>query len=197
MTRDEQLNFCKICTKRSFDLDRGIVCGLTNQPADFQDSCETFSEDVKLKEELLSQLQDIGTWDNKASKGSRFANHVLDGIFFLVFSFLGGFVLAIVLLIVSPEALVIFEEDNKLIDYALGFVFGMIYFISFEALTGRTLAKYITGTKVVNENGEKPDFGTICIRSLCRFIPFNAITFLGSENSGLHDRLSKTMVVKV
>ena len=39
------------------------------------------------------------------------------------------------------------------------------------------------------------DFSECALRSICRFIPFNGLSFLGS-NRGWHDRFSKTMVVE-
>ncbi|WP_462319563.1 hypothetical protein [Marinilabilia sp.] len=48
---------------------------------------------------------------------------------------------------------------------------------------------------MVTETGESPGFRTILIRSLCRFIPFDALSFLGGEESGWHDRISGTRVI--
>jgi uncharacterized RDD family membrane protein YckC len=67
----------------------------------------------------------------------------------------------------------------------------------FEYLTGRTLAKYITKTKVIDENGEKPDFKKILLRTLSRIFPFEPLSFLVSGNTGWHDEWSKTIVVKI
>ena len=66
-----------------------------------------------------------------------------------------------------------------------------------ESLTGRTMAKLITRTKVVMENGDKPTFEVILTRTLCRLIPFNWISFLGDDGVGWHDSLSKTRVISV
>ena len=139
------------------------------------------------KNEILNKM---------ASKGNRFANYLLDSVFYILFSYVFGFVLGIVLSIVSPESLSIFEEDNKLLEYLLGLIAGIIYYSLLEGLTGRTLAKFITKTKVITENGEKPDISTILIRTLCRFVPFEAFSFLESGSTGWHDRWSKTIVVK-
>jgi uncharacterized RDD family membrane protein YckC len=57
------------------------------------------------------------------------------------------------------------------------------------------VGKWITQTIVVDENGEKPNSETILVRSLCRLIPFNAISFLGISGRGWHDTISKTYVV--
>ena len=74
-------------------------------------------------------------------------------------------------------------------------VFG--YYVLFEALTGRTPAKYITGTRVVNMMGGKPSFGQILGRSAARFIPLEPFSFFGSSRRGWHDSLSHTRVVRV
>ena len=84
-----------------------------------------------------------------------------------------------------------------LLEYFIGFVLGTIYYSIFEGLTGRSVGKLITKTKVVNEEGEKASFDSIIRRSLCRYIPFEALSFLGSDAIGWHDTLSKTRVVEI
>jgi len=197
MTREEQLRFCKICKNQKFDMKQGIICNLTNKPADFEDYCNSYIEDSELKQKMESNKNENEILNKTASQGKRFANYLIDLICFMIFSFIFGAILGIVLAIVSPSSLSIFEQDNKLIDYLLGFIAGMIYYSILEATTGRTIAKFITKTKVVNEEGVKPDFGTILLRSLCRFIPFEPFSFLGSDNSGWHDKLSKTRVIEI
>ena len=103
--------------------------------------------------------------------------------------------LGILFLIIDASLLSIFDQPNRLIDYTLAVITGLIYFSVLEASTGRTIAKYITKTKVVNEKGEKPDFGTALVRSLARFIPFEAFSFLGS-GTGWHDKFSNTRVIE-
>lgn len=131
------------------------------------------------------------------SHEKRLANYILDLIFLMIFNLIFGILLGIVLAIVSPPALSVFKNENKWLDYLLGFIAGMIYYSILEYTTGRTVAKFITKTKVVTEAGEKPDLGTILLRSFCRFIPFEAFSFLGSEASGWHDKLSKTKVIDI
>jgi uncharacterized RDD family membrane protein YckC len=76
-------------------------------------------------------------------------------------------------------------------------LFGILMFISYyillESLSQRTLGKIAFGTIVVNEVGEKPTFRQVVIRSVSRFIPFEAISCFGER--GWHDSLSKTHVV--
>ncbi len=59
----------------------------------------------------------------------------------------------------------------------------------------KTLGKFVTKTKVVKLNGEKPTNEDIITRTFCRLIPFDRISFLFVKN-GIHDFLSKTKVVK-
>ncbi|WP_299676939.1 RDD family protein [uncultured Tenacibaculum sp.] len=194
MTREERLSFCKICKNQKLDFKQGIVCGLTNAPAEFENSCDSFSEDITLKNEAL--FKEFENIHEPVDKGIRFANFILDLIFNYIFSFIFGIILGLVLFVVSPDSLTIFDQQNLLLEYLMGFVFSMIYYTTFEATTGRSLAKYITKTKVVDKNGNKPSLNTILLRSLCRFIPFEPFSFLGSESKGWHDSISETKVVK-
>lgn len=197
MTREEQLKFCKICKNQKFDMNQGIICGLTNQRADFEETCDSFIEDSELKSKIESKAALKDVFNRVASQGKRFVNYLLDLIFLIIFSYIFGIILGIMLAIFSPSSLSIFEQDNELIVYLLGFVIGMIYYTILEASSGKTIAKFITKTKVVDYQGNRPDFGTIFIRSLCRFIPFEPFSFLGSDNSGWHDKLSKTKVIEI
>jgi uncharacterized RDD family membrane protein YckC len=70
-----------------------------------------------------------------------------------------------------------------------------IYYGLSESLTGRTLGKLATGTRVVNNKGITPSVNEILLRTLCRFVPFDALSFFG--DSGWHDDWSKTKVVSI
>ncbi len=156
-----------------------------------------------LNEELkyTEKLTETKISNKPANEGKRIANYLLDWIFIYIFGVIFGIMLGVILVIVSiiissPTPLSILSEDNKLLNFLLGFIVGMIYYSLFEGLTGRTLAKFITRTKVITENGEKPDFKTILLRSLCRFVPFDPLSFLFS-GKGWHDKWSRTTVVNV
>ena len=125
----------------------------------------------------------------EASKGTRFGNYLLDMIFLYALSFVGG-------LILGASGGYAGRSNNVFLSYLIGFAIVFGYYAVLEGFTGRTIGKFITRTKVVDENGEKPDFNTILIRSLCRLIPFEQFSFLGSDSYGWHDKFSKTRVVK-
>lgn len=196
MTRDEQLEFCRVCKNQKFDPKIGTICNLTDRVADFDGSCAYYEEDQILKEKLEENRHSKLTVLNAASQAQRFSNYLLDQIFLLIFGVLFGYFMGIILAIVAPNTLEMLNTDNKLISYLLGFIVGIIYFTTFEFTTGRTPAKYITQTKVVDENGNAPTLGKILLRSVCRFIPFEPLSFLGTQ-PGWHDRFSKTSVVTV
>ena len=48
MTRDEQLFFCRQCLNRKMDPMNGLVCGLTDKPANFEDKCIDFNHDTSV-----------------------------------------------------------------------------------------------------------------------------------------------------
>lgn len=120
----------------------------------------------------------------------RFANYVLDQIFC---AFVSMPVLMILALIFG-EALQQFLETTPDFLIVLPVVLG--YYIFFETTYGKTPAKFITKTVVVDERGMKPTRNQILIRSFARLIPFEAFSFLFFPTRGWHDSLSKTFVVK-
>jgi len=72
----------------------------------------------------------------------------------------------------------------------------LIYYLFSELLFQRTIGKFFTKSIVINEYCEKPDFGSIILRTLIRFVPFEIFSFLMS-NRGWHDIWTKTYVIKV
>lgn len=79
--------------------------------------------------------------------------------------------------------------------FPYNFILSFCYYTFFEFLFSRSLAKYITGTLIVDYRGEKPDFMAFVFRSLSRFIPLESISFLWPFGRGWHDMISKTYVV--
>ena len=196
MKREAHLKFCSICSKQKIVSKYGIVCGITDLPADFEISCDNFQEDLALK-----KLYEMKLWENEIHKktakiGKRIANYILDLIFFYIFCYILGIFLGILLPIFSPESIYYLSEaeDDRLLNFLFGIVIYILYYSLLEGLTGRTLAKIITRTKVVDKDGEKPDFKKIMIRTITRLIPFEWISFMG-EGTGWHDTWSKTVVV--
>ena len=87
-----------------------------------------------------------------------------------------------------------FPFENWLL-FSVGTV--VLYYWLLEGLFGRTVGKLFTNTKVVASDGNRANASAILGRTLIRLIPFEVFSFLGTSDSGWHDRWSKTAVVKV
>ena len=135
----------------------------------------------------------------RASRNKRFINLLIDRIAVYIIIFALSFIVtSIGMYNDSEELLEYIEDDSKfeLMSYIIGWGITLLFYTLMEGLLkGKTLGKYITQTRALDEHGELLTFSKAFIRSLCRFIPFDALTFFG-ERPGLHDRLSKTMVVE-
>ena len=105
-----------------------------------------------------------------------------------------------ILWVVTSAVLMVFfnieDIDSKPILYAIVAPIFMGYYFILEFLTQKTLGKVITKTKVVSMTGSKPSAVQIFIRTICRCIPFEYLSYLIST-AGLHDRLSATRVINI
>jgi uncharacterized RDD family membrane protein YckC len=87
---------------------------------------------------------------------------------------------------------------------ALGlFAIGFLYFVALEAMTGKTVGKLLTGTRVVDASGGRIGWGKSFIRNLLRIVdslPFFYIVGLiaiiaSKEKQRVGDMAAKTFVV--
>ena len=117
----------------------------------------------------------------------RFVNFIIDFISFFVIYF-----------ILTSMAILIFNIDTNTNILPIWILMIISFFINYAFLEykfQKTIGKFITKTKVVNLNGEKPSLNDIMVRTLCRLIPFDRLSFLFAKN-GFHDRISNTRVTK-
>jgi len=134
-----------------------------------------------------------------ASKIKRIINFIIDLLFILILIVIIGILCGLYLLILEMFNIkdpVNIEKlfDNKIINIILNSIVIFLYYIFFEGIFGKSLAKFITKTKVVDKNFLKPRLFQIFIRTIVRLIPFEFLSFIKSD-IGLHDNLSKTYVV--
>lgn len=130
------------------------------------------------------------------SDRDRLVNCTVDFFFILVTILVFTLLTVITDIFFRLDIFTILEEIMIDLGYAgTYFSFAMIYYLVLESCFGRTIGKFITGSVVVNENGLKPDFATICKRTLCRLIPFDVLSFLDKSGRFWHDSLSKSYVV--
>ncbi|MFB2923486.1 protein kinase domain-containing protein [Aerosakkonema funiforme] len=130
------------------------------------------------------------------TSGKRFLNLMIDFVFLWIFSLMFGLTLGIFLAIIGVDSGIFDSANEEVLGWIVFIIYNILNYLILESTCGKSMAKFITKTKVVMNDGRKPDFAVILVRTLCRFIPFDALSFLLSGNPiGWHDRLSKTMVV--
>lgn len=78
------------------------------------------------------------------------------------------------------------------------FFFGclFLYYFILESIFSKTPGKWVTQTKVVNQNGFKPSLIQFFVRSLTRIVIIDML-WIPFIDKTLHDYLSKTEVVEV
>ncbi|MFI2741843.1 RDD family protein [Zhouia sp. PK063] len=134
-----------------------------------------------------------------ADKGLRFANYIVDRIASILLLYGIIFVISYVSVIINIEQIAnFFVNINPVVDWLISTLFYILYYHLFEGITkGRSLGKYITKTIAIDQEGNPVNFERAFIRSLCRLIPFDPLSFLGNTARGWHDSFSKTYVVKI
>ena len=107
------------------------------------------------------------------------------------------------LLIFSKFALMFGQHFWENIDAIFGergvafmflITFRLIYYLFFEITLNATPAKFLTGSRVTDNEGKKPNILSIIQRTFARYIPFDQISFLIHRR--WHDKLSGTSVVR-
>lgn len=137
------------------------------------------------------------TDDLLASRGQRFLNYILDLIIVYAIIFGLSFVTAIIANFLEAEGFLEWLGNlNKLEEYLVYFLIMIPYFTLMESIFSKSVGKFITKTMVVLEDGSKPESSIILRRTLCRIIPFDGLSFLGSPSRGWHDSITDTYVVK-
>ena len=141
----------------------------------------------------------INSGMNLASQNQRFLTAILDNLILYAINLGVGSALGIFFFgLLGIEINARNEAAWNLIFWVIGICNVLLYFAVLEATTGRTIGKFITGTRVVSEKGGKPSFKQILGRTFCRLIPFEALSFLGNKGFpiGWHDSIPGTRVVK-
>jgi uncharacterized RDD family membrane protein YckC len=132
----------------------------------------------------------------QASAGKRFANYLIDLLFFYMVIIFWGVITAVV----SPSTFEGMEEsdnpfgsfsDRILTMIAYAIVMGVI-----EAIfRGKSIGKFITKTKAVNGDGSDISLGTAFARGFSRAVPFEAFNALGNPSYPWHDKWTNTYVI--
>jgi len=131
-----------------------------------------------------------------ASQGKRFLNYIIDHILVQVLSGAAGYLFGSLTVRANPQM----TSDDVAAMQVGGFIIGLLiaiaYYLVMELACQRTIAKFITGTRVVTVDGGTPTFGQILGRTLSRMVPFEPFSFLfGQPPVGWHDSWSGTRVI--
>lgn len=138
-----------------------------------------------------ARFSEAEEWDEEELEAAGIGSRVVNYLFDLLGIGLLAFFVGMAMESLGLKDLLVDDNTNMLV----GFLIIMTYYSVWEGLTSRTLGKLITGTYVVTDEGLKPSFANILGRTLCRFIPFEALSFIFGS-LGFHDRFSHTRVVK-
>ena len=135
-----------------------------------------------------------------ASKSKRFINFIIDRILFYIVIFLVGAAIGATLMASGNVSFLDTDLETpfyRFLDLIISLVvYAIFYAIQESLLKGKTLGKFITKTRAVNEDNSKMNVETVLKRSFFRIIPFEPLSFLGSSSSGWHDRWSQTKVIE-
>jgi len=138
-----------------------------------------------------------------ASYGKRIANYTID---FLLFCIIASFMLLILAPVYPLAQKIINKQPIALADQLLiSFFYGLYMSVMESVLKGKTIGKFITGTRAVKHNGFAVNGQTAFVRGLIRMIPFpfeqiSAFTFSFEPLKLLppypwHDRWSGSIVI--
>jgi uncharacterized RDD family membrane protein YckC len=131
----------------------------------------------------------------QASGGKRFANYIIDLVLFYALAV----VVNIGIILINPERINSLNEANAefdLVENLIILILMILYWFGVEAIfKGKTLGKLITGTRAVNEDGSNLSVKTAFLRGLCRVVPFEAFSALGTPSYPWHDKWTKSYVI--
>lgn len=137
------------------------------------------------------------TEDLLATRGQRFINCILDLLIVHIILACIGTTVIIIGDVTNNYELSNWVESTTTLEKLLFWSLTLfLYYFLTETYFSRTIAKYFTKTIVVSKDGSRPNKRTISIRTLSRFIPLEALTFLSGDLRGLHDLFSDTYVVR-
>lgn len=121
-----------------------------------------------------------------AERSVRLANFLIDMVAVIVLHF-----------IVTMLLLTTLDEQN-ILRHPAGHVgvfvtVYVLYYLISEGMTQRTFGKMLSNTRVISQGGRTPKGTRVLIRTLCRLIPLEPLSFMLGFN--WHDRFSKTRVI--
>jgi RDD family protein len=114
-----------------------------------------------------------------ASKWRRFFNWLIDRL--VIYALITAAV-ALAYAFGGEPLLAWVEGIDTVTDYAISYAMTLVYYTIMEGVLGFSVGKLITATRAVDAQGRRLTFGRSLLRSLCRLIPFNAVSLLLSDD---------------
>lgn len=144
----------------------------------------TYEQAISMEEDSVEQ--ELLLHGHKASWTLRLANVIIDTS-------------VIIILLTCWDYFVIIIQPSDWFAHFFAFSGTLFcyfaYYLLMETYFQKTIGKFFTGTRVVTLQMGEPYISDIFVRTLCRLIPLDQLSFL-FFNNGFHDRFSKTMVIK-
>lgn len=131
-----------------------------------------------------------------ATKGRRFVHWMIDRVIVIGLIFLA---LLVAGMIGGDAVLAWAGRLTWWQEQLIGYVAIILYYTLMEGITGTTIGKLVTGTRVVDEAGRRVRFGQALLRSVSRVVPFEAFSVLLADDDdprGWHDLWPRTRVVR-
>ena len=104
---------------------------------------------------------------------------------------IGNFIIDFIIIFIAALIITIFSLRVHYFREIFYLTYFLYYFI-FETFLGKTPGKFLTKTVVIDQKGKRPHFLRIILRTLLRFNPFDAISYLFGREQGMHDFFSGT-----
>lgn len=134
--------------------------------------------------------------NHKASLGIRFLNNLIDLFVLIILNFTITITSDILYTLTNVKYFYFYGNGGIWMEFLIGNINCFIYYFLMEKfLNGRTVGKYITGTKVISTDATKPTTKQIVYRNLVRLVPFDGLSFFGIN--GWHDSWTDTRVINI
>ena len=133
----------------------------------------------------------------QASAGKRLANYFIDLIVFYVLVFIVSMFIATL----SPSSLDDsgnLVSENPLLERLFWLFMYGVYMAAIEGIfKGRSIGKFITGTKAVNMDGTTITVYKAIARGFSRIVPFEPFSALGRNPYPWHDKWNDSLVIDI
>ena len=132
----------------------------------------------------------------QASTGKRFANYLIDVLFFYMIIIFWVIIVAVI----SPATVEGMDDNDNVFGSFWDRILGLLAYAVIMSLIegifrGKSIGKLITGTRAVNADGTDLSFGKAFERGFSRAVPFVVFSAFGKPCYPWHDKWTNTYVI--